>query len=125
MTRQDFIVFGMWLVNGILAGVLFGLILGGGRFVLFGPVLGLGVVGLVFVRKYTRQKLRRATYETKPKELQERTSPGSARAEPPSPSKGEGSRDEVLSPDEAREWLDDFLVKQQAPSLRERSGQEK
>jgi hypothetical protein len=91
----------LWLANGIVAGTIVGLALGGGRWIMLGIVLGAGLVVMLWRRaKRQDEVVGQALFLP---EAQKQLKGGI----------GDKEDRSVLEPEEARRWLDDFLVRQQ------------
>lgn len=93
--------FGVWTAVGALAGAVVGVLLSfSGREMIFPMTLGMGIIWLIMVQIIIRRQPKLLL----PPTLTRPNSRPPANAAP---------ADRVLPPDEARAWLDDFLVKQQ------------
>lgn len=98
------LAFVVWTAAGALAGVVVGVLLSlSGREIIFPMTLGIGVVWLGLVQVVLR-------LQTKPLALQ---LPAPKSTPNPSLDKGRAGEGLTLSGEDARIWLDEFLVKQQ------------
>lgn len=99
----------IWSVVGMLVGMVAGVAFGWqGKMLAFLVVLGLGVVWLIAIQ-LIKEKKENQKMLTAPITKTEVLTPPPTRLEIPRHKKDV----RVLSKDEAREWLDAFLIKQQ------------
>ena len=95
-----------WALVGAVAGATFGWTAGiEGRILVFLIALGAGLAAVPRIEWWVRRTSPRPTLSS----LEDREKSPAIIS---SPLQGEG-KGEVLSPGEARQWLDDFLTKQQ------------
>ena len=117
MARQpiSIMALGLWVVVGVLAGTLIAVLLHGTlRQIMFGVLVGGGIVGLIAIQLLAHRSAKPAKATAA---LANRALP-----QPPAPvllaGPAQSASSAPVQPDKdpkvaAREWLDDFLVRQQ------------
>jgi uncharacterized membrane protein YfcA len=115
MTQQNIsiLAIGLWLLVGALAGAVVAVLLrSNSRQIVFSIVLGIGIIGLLVLQIVGQRNMRKQVEMNPIRALPEPKAPSLLSA----PKNVEQPTDKSRTTDPkvaAREWLDDFLVRQQ------------
>ncbi len=107
MSQKTWLAIALWVLVGALAGAVLAVVFqGAARHIVFGVIAGAGVVGLLAVQLVAWPTPPKPVVSPTPTLLWESSLSAVPKVD-------KRATTESLSPEAARQWLDDFLVKQQ------------